>query len=149
MMPGPPPGARQFQYEQIAPPKAIGDVPRYVKEWVSGFFGRMLYIFKLVWRTGPWILFVMLLIALLEGLLPVVGALGVEAVFEREGRLPERPLYPLDRELTAHGMTLCEKGKELFVSGKLQAGEFARSARSSSPSASCRVLKHSVSRKTG
>lgn len=57
-------------------------------------------------------------------LLPVVGALGVEAVFEREGRLPERPLYPLDRELTAHGMTLCEKGKELFVSGKLQAGEF-------------------------
>ena len=74
MMPGPPPGARQFQYEQIAPPKGIKDVPRYVKEWVSGFFGRMLYIFKLVWRTGPWILFVMLLIALLEGLLPVVGA---------------------------------------------------------------------------
>ena len=75
MMPGPPPGARQFQYEQVAPPKGIKDVPRYVKEWSSGFFGRMLYIFKLVWRTGPWILFVMMLIALCEGVLPVVGAL--------------------------------------------------------------------------
>ena len=74
MMPGPPPGARPFQYEQIAPPKNAGDLPRYIKEWVGGFFGRMLYIFKLVWRTGPWILFVMLLIALCEGVLPVVGA---------------------------------------------------------------------------
>lgn len=60
----------------------------------------------------------------LRFLLPIVGALGLEAVFEREGRLPERPLTPLDRELVSHGMTLCEKGSELFVSGKLQAGEF-------------------------
>ena len=37
----------------------------------------------------------------LRFLLPVVGALGIRGRFLREGRLPERPLAPLDRELTA------------------------------------------------
>ena len=46
MMPGPPPGMRQFQYEQVARPKNVADLPRFVKEWVGGFFSRMLYIFR-------------------------------------------------------------------------------------------------------
>ena len=60
----------------------------------------------------------------LRFLLPVVGVLGAEAVFLREGRLPERPLSPLDRELTAHGMTLRSEGTELSCSGQLQSGEY-------------------------
>ena len=60
----------------------------------------------------------------LRFLLPVVGALGAQAAFHREGRLPQRPLAPLDGVLTAHGMTLSEDGDLLFCSGQLQAGNY-------------------------
>ena len=60
----------------------------------------------------------------LRFLLPVVGALGVQAAFHREGRLPQRPLAPLDAVLTAHGMTLSEDGDILLCSGQLQAGDY-------------------------
>ena len=60
----------------------------------------------------------------LRFLLPVVGALGAQAAFHREGRLPQRPLAPLDGVLTAHGMTLSEEGDLLLCSGQLQAGEY-------------------------
>lgn len=60
----------------------------------------------------------------LRFLLPVVGALGVTAAFQMQGRLPERPLQPLDRELAAHGMTLRQTGNTLFAEGRLQPGAF-------------------------
>ena len=60
----------------------------------------------------------------LRFLLPIVGALGAQAVFHREGRLPQRPLAPLDGVLTAHGMTLSEDGDLLLCSGQLQAGNY-------------------------
>ena len=60
----------------------------------------------------------------LRFLLPIVGALGVQAAFHREGRLPQRPLAPLDGVLTAHGMTLSEDGDLLLCSGQLQAGNY-------------------------
>ena len=74
MPPGPPPGAGQFQYDRVKPPKNLLDVPRYIGELLGGFFGRMGYIFKLVWHTGPWILFAMLLLSAAQGVLPVIGA---------------------------------------------------------------------------
>ena len=61
----------------------------------------------------------------LRFLLPVVGALGARAVFVREGRLPERPLSPLDRELCAHGMTLAADGALLHCGGKLVPGAYS------------------------
>ena len=61
----------------------------------------------------------------LRFLLPVVGALGARAVFVREGRLPERPLSPLDRELCAHGMTLEAEGALLHCGGKLVPGDYS------------------------
>lgn len=61
----------------------------------------------------------------LRFLLPVVGALGARAVFHMEGRLPERPLAPLDAELIAHGMKLEKKDNKLFCSGKLKAGDYS------------------------
>ena len=79
MFHGPPPGAR-FQYTKIAPPKNIGDLPRYLKELLGGFFSRMGYICKLVWKTGPWILFAMMFFAIFQGIMPVVGSKISEAV---------------------------------------------------------------------
>ena len=60
----------------------------------------------------------------LRFLLPIVGALGAQAAFHREGRLPRRPLAPLDGVLTAHGMTLTEDGDLLLCSGRLEAGNY-------------------------
>ena len=60
----------------------------------------------------------------LRFLLPVAGALGIRAVFRREGRLPERPLAPLDRELTAHGMELTPDGALLRCAGRLTPGAY-------------------------
>ena len=60
----------------------------------------------------------------LRFLLPLCGALGAQAVFHREGRLPQRPLAPLDGVLAAHGMTLAEDGDLLLCGGRLQAGAY-------------------------
>ena len=60
----------------------------------------------------------------LRFLLPVVCALGRKAVFRMEGRLPERPLVPLDRELTRFGAKIEKKGDCLWVSGRLQPGSY-------------------------
>ena len=38
------------------------------------------YIFKLVWKTGPWILFAMMFFAIFQGVMPVVGSKISEAV---------------------------------------------------------------------
>lgn len=72
--PGPGRG-RDFKYEQIPPPKDISDIPRYLKAVLGGFFHRLFYIFRLVWKTGPWILFTMTFVALFEGIMPVVGSI--------------------------------------------------------------------------
>ncbi len=55
-------------------PNGIKEVPRYVKNVVSGFFSRLFYIFRIVWETGPWILFAMIFMAIFNGVIPVVGA---------------------------------------------------------------------------
>lgn len=60
----------------------------------------------------------------LRFLLPVCGALGAEAVFHMEGRLPQRPLAPLDSQLKAHGMELRQEGGLLYCSGGLKSGDF-------------------------
>ena len=61
----------------------------------------------------------------LRCLLPLVGALGASAVFEREGRLPERPIEPLGRELCRNGMDIRSDGARLSCSGQLRPGAFS------------------------
>ena len=61
----------------------------------------------------------------LRFLLPLVGALGASAVFEREGRLPERPIEPLRRELCRNGMDIRGDGARLYCSGQLRPGAFS------------------------
>jgi len=62
----------------------------------------------------------------LRFLLPVVAALGRPADFQLSGRLPERPMAPLDAELLRHGCRLWrEGGKLLCCEGQLTAGEYS------------------------
>lgn len=61
----------------------------------------------------------------LRFLLPLCAALGAEAEFLMEGRLPQRPLAPLDRELRSHGVSLRQEGDRLLVSGQLRPGSFS------------------------
>lgn len=68
-----PPG--QYKYDRVAPPKSPLDLPRYLKELLGGFFSRLIYIFGIVWKSGPVFLFLMCFIALFNGLMPVAGAL--------------------------------------------------------------------------
>lgn len=61
----------------------------------------------------------------LRFLIPIAGALGVDAVFERLGRLSERPLSPLKEELLKKGQVLKDsEGGFLKTSGKLFGGEY-------------------------
>lgn len=61
----------------------------------------------------------------LRFLLPLVGVLGASAVFQRRGRLPQRPLEPFLTELTRHGMTIRSQGDALSVKGQLAPGGYA------------------------
>ena len=72
-MMGPPMSAVNDK-NKLPKPKSIKEVPSYIKKTVGGFFSRLFYIFKLVWETRPWILFVMMFMAIFDGAMPVVGA---------------------------------------------------------------------------
>lgn len=60
----------------------------------------------------------------LRFLLPVVGALGLNASFKMAGRLPNRPMEPLTTQLEQHGMTLTKADNLLRCSGKLTGGVY-------------------------
>ena len=70
---GPPPHS-DLDKLKLPKPKSIREVPTYLKDLTSGFFSRLFYIFGLVWETGPWILFVMIFMAVFNGVMPVLGA---------------------------------------------------------------------------
>lgn len=69
----------------------------------------------------------------LRFMLPIVGALGVDATFLMEGRLPQRPLSPLWEEMVRMGCTLSRPtANTLRCQGKLNAGEYSISGSVSS-----------------
>jgi len=58
-------------------------------------------------------------------MLPVVCSLGVTGIFQMEGRLPERPIAPLDTELTSKGITLSSSTPTtLRCEGQLEPGVY-------------------------
>lgn len=62
----------------------------------------------------------------LRFLLPVVAALGLRADFQLAGRLPKRPLAPLDAQLLRQGCRLWrEGGDRLCCEGQLRSGEYS------------------------
>ncbi len=61
----------------------------------------------------------------LRFLLPVAGALGVDATFQMTGRLPSRPLSPLWEEMERMGCTLTRPTPDtLRCTGRLQPGRY-------------------------
>lgn len=61
----------------------------------------------------------------LRFLLPVAGALGIDARFHMRGRLPQRPIAPLDRELTRGGCELTRPAPDVLrIRGKLRPGSY-------------------------
>lgn len=62
----------------------------------------------------------------LRFLLPIAGALGVDATFLMAGRLPQRPLSPLWEEMERMGCTLSRpKENTLRCQGRLKSGTYA------------------------
>lgn len=61
----------------------------------------------------------------LRFLMPVVSALGIDATFLGQGRLPERPVSPLKEEMENRGVEFVNGSNfPLELSGKLQSGEY-------------------------
>ena len=61
----------------------------------------------------------------LRFLLPVAGALGVDTVFQMEGRLPQRPLSPMWEEMERMGCRLSRPTETTIrCQGKLRPGEY-------------------------
>ena len=61
----------------------------------------------------------------LRFMLPVAGALGVDALFQMAGRLPQRPLSPLWEEMERMGCTLTRPTPDTIrCTGKLRAGAY-------------------------
>jgi len=62
----------------------------------------------------------------LRFMLPIAGALGVDALFQMEGRLPQRPLSPLWEEMERRGCRLSRPTENtICCTGKLHAGQYS------------------------
>lgn len=62
----------------------------------------------------------------LRFMLPISGALGVDAIFQMAGRLPKRPLSPLWEEMERMGCTLSRPSKDTIrCCGQLMPGEYS------------------------
>ena len=69
----------------------------------------------------------------LRFMLPIAGALGVDATFQMAGRLPQRPLSPLWEEMEQMGCTLTRPTDDTIrCQGKLNAGKYSISGSVSS-----------------
>ncbi len=68
----------------------------------------------------------------LRFLLPVAAAMGCDPSFEMEGRLPSRPLYPLDAEMLRHGTSMVKDGSMLSLSGRMTGNSYSIAANVSS-----------------
>lgn len=61
-----------YNHQTPPKPKSLREIPRYVKQLMGGFFVRFGYIMRLVWKTGHWIPFLLILMATVKGLVPVI-----------------------------------------------------------------------------
>jgi len=55
-------------------PKSLKEVPRYIRDVTKDFFKRLFYMYMLVWEASPWMLFLMVFMAIFNGVTPVIGA---------------------------------------------------------------------------
>ncbi len=60
----------------------------------------------------------------LRFLMPFAASLGADAVFSMSGRLPERPISPLDSVMREHGTEIIRKGNTYVCSGRMTGTEY-------------------------
>ena len=90
---------KDYQHKKVEKPKNLRDLPRFLGELLGGFFQRFGYIVKLVWRSGPWILFLLSFVALFKGVTPVIGSLISKEILNelqtviKIGALPESEFW--------------------------------------------------------
>ncbi len=88
-------GGRPFgaPVNKVPPPKGLKDLPRFFRELLGGFFSRLAYTFRMVWETGHWILFSMVLCSVLTGIMPIIGSLlSKEILNELQNIISDRVL---------------------------------------------------------
>ena len=73
-MMGPPP-YKMHEYEESPRPKGLLNLVKFGFKNFCHFFYRLFYIFGLVWETSPFILIGLSLLAVMQGVLPVLTAL--------------------------------------------------------------------------
>ncbi len=73
-------GPRNFDYNKPEKPQNIKQVLPYLLKICRDLFGRLFYIFRLVWETSPFILVVLSLISLIQGVMPLIGAVASKNV---------------------------------------------------------------------
>lgn len=72
---------------RIPLPKSPREVPAYLKELAGSFLFRVFYIFSLVWETRRGLLPLMLLMAVFNGVMPVIGSLIGAAILNDLARV--------------------------------------------------------------
>ncbi len=60
---------------RVPKPNSIGEVPKYLVKLATTFFTRLGYIFKLVWEAKRSMLFLMVFMAIFNGIMPVIGSM--------------------------------------------------------------------------
>lgn len=73
---GPPGMGREEMMAKLREPKpkSIKEVPRYLRNITKSFFERLFYTVKLVWEARPSLVFLMIFMAIFNGVSPVIGA---------------------------------------------------------------------------
>lgn len=72
---GPPPNHEMNEKLKEPLPRTLREVPGYLKRTVGKTASRLFYIFRLVWEAKPALLFVMMFMAVFNGVAPVVDTL--------------------------------------------------------------------------
>lgn len=76
----------------IPKPRSLRELPRYLALRVKGFFYRLFYIVALVWKAAPAVLFLLMLLCLADGVLPIAGAYISRALLNEIALLIGTPL---------------------------------------------------------
>ncbi len=69
-----PPGREANDKLKEPLPKSIKEVPGYLKRLLGGFFYRLFYIIRLVWEAKKSLLFMMVFMAIFNGISPVISS---------------------------------------------------------------------------
>lgn len=108
--------ARKPPSDNIPKPKSFKGVFPYVFKVVKGFFSRYFFIFRLVWEASPFVLIVMSLVTIINGVFPVLGAkIGAELLTSVGDAINNRDSLAASFE----GLNLFQSALAIFTETKI------------------------------